>query len=176
VTGFADFSVNRTADGWTIALGEYELRAIGVLRPDGTVRATVAVMIAGALKYRDSVTVSLARDRATFIEALKVHGVDLHEAVLLALDEAIRQSTPRAGAGDGKPPPDKGSSFAETGYSLAQLLDELCSFVREYVVLSDDQLTAVALWIVHTWIVAGFEVTPLLTITLRSLGAARRGF
>jgi hypothetical protein len=45
------------------------------------------------------------------------------------------------------------------------LLSALAAFVRRYVVLSDAQLTAVALWVVHTHAFDAADATPYLSIT-----------
>jgi hypothetical protein len=47
---------------------------------------------------------------------------------------------------------------------LAPLLDEVRVFLRRYVVLSDAQLAAVALWVAHTHAFAAAETTPYLEI------------
>ena len=47
----------------------------------------------------------------------------------------------------------------------AGLLDDLAAFVRRFVVISDAQAAAVALWIVHTHALEAAEETPYLAIT-----------
>jgi hypothetical protein len=47
----------------------------------------------------------------------------------------------------------------------ARLLDELVRFVRRYVVLTDPQLVAVALWVGHTHAFQAAEATPYLSVT-----------
>jgi hypothetical protein len=49
--------------------------------------------------------------------------------------------------------------------ALAQLLDDTRALVRRYVVLSDEQLDAVALWIAHTHAVEGAHQTPYLDVS-----------
>jgi hypothetical protein len=51
------------------------------------------------------------------------------------------------------------------GDDLAELLDELVSFLQRYVVLSQAQADAIALWIVHTHAFKAAETTPYLAIT-----------
>jgi hypothetical protein len=48
--------------------------------------------------------------------------------------------------------------------SLAEILDAIRAFVRQYVVLTDEQADAVSLWIAHTWVVGATDVTPYLRI------------
>lgn len=45
------------------------------------------------------------------------------------------------------------------------LLDDIRTFVRRFVVLSDAQADTVTLWIAHTHAIDGFECTPYLAIT-----------
>jgi hypothetical protein len=48
---------------------------------------------------------------------------------------------------------------------IPSLLDAIAAFVRRFVVLSDPQLIAVALWIYHTHTFAGSDYTPYLFVT-----------
>jgi hypothetical protein len=48
---------------------------------------------------------------------------------------------------------------------VRDLLDRVCAFVRRYVVLSDAQADAVALWVLHTHAFAAAETTPYLEIS-----------
>jgi hypothetical protein len=48
---------------------------------------------------------------------------------------------------------------------LAALLDELTRYIRGYVVLSDAQVCAAALWVAHTHALEASEQTPFLAIT-----------
>jgi hypothetical protein len=57
------------------------------------------------------------------------------------------------------------STFAEEPQTLADLLDSVTQLVRRYVVLSQVQTTAVALWIAHTYALDAFDATGYLTIT-----------
>jgi Protein of unknown function (DUF3631) len=62
------------------------------------------------------------------------------------------------------PPAD--DSVERSGQSEGeQLLDSLVSFLRRYVVMSEPQGIAVALWIVHTHALGAAEQSPLLAIT-----------
>ncbi len=56
--------------------------------------------------------------------------------------------------------------FGETSYEDgAALLDEIVRFVRRFVVLSVEQLVAIALWIVHTHAIDAADATPYLNVT-----------
>lgn len=48
---------------------------------------------------------------------------------------------------------------------LALLLNQTRTFIRRYVVLTDAQATAVALWTAHTWVIEAADVTIYLAIT-----------
>jgi hypothetical protein len=45
------------------------------------------------------------------------------------------------------------------------VLDEIAAFVRRYIVLSEEQVVVVTLWIVHTHVVDALGITPYLAIT-----------
>jgi Protein of unknown function (DUF3631) len=49
--------------------------------------------------------------------------------------------------------------------ALGDLLAAVESFVRHYVVMTDEQAVAVALWTAHTWVYDAFEGVPYLSIT-----------
>jgi uncharacterized protein DUF3631 len=48
---------------------------------------------------------------------------------------------------------------------LATALDDAEAFIRRYVVITDDQAAAVALWILHTYTLDAADITPYLSIT-----------
>jgi uncharacterized protein (DUF983 family) len=48
--------------------------------------------------------------------------------------------------------------------SLSEILDAIRAFVRQYVVLTDEQADAIALWVAHTWVIDATDVTPYLRI------------
>src|SRR5262249_22069242 len=52
-----------------------------------------------------------------------------------------------------------------TDPDVAKTLDAVVAFVRRFVVLTDHQAVAIALWIFHTWAVDAAETTPYLSIT-----------
>ena len=47
---------------------------------------------------------------------------------------------------------------------LAKLLDEIVAFLRRYVVLTDHQLRALALWVAHTYAIDAADCTPYILI------------
>jgi hypothetical protein len=47
---------------------------------------------------------------------------------------------------------------------LAALLDDVAAFVRRYVVLTNHQLRAIALWVAHTYAIDAADCTPYLLI------------
>lgn len=59
-------------------------------------------------------------------------------------------------AGKGKP---------RKAVSLPKLLDEIAAFVSRYVVCTEAQLIALALWVVHTHAIDAAEATPYLAVT-----------
>jgi len=54
---------------------------------------------------------------------------------------------------------------AKPDIPLADLLADVAGVLRKYVVLGEDELTAVTLWTVHTWLFDEFDVTPYLAVT-----------
>ena len=48
--------------------------------------------------------------------------------------------------------------------SSSQIMDKLTGFMRRFLVCSDDQLTVLALWVLHTWCHTAFHVTPCLNV------------
>ncbi|AII61453.1 DUF3631 domain-containing protein [Dehalococcoides mccartyi] len=48
--------------------------------------------------------------------------------------------------------------------NLPALLDDIASFIRSYVVLSEHQLQAIILWVIHTHIIESAVTTPYLNI------------
>ena len=47
----------------------------------------------------------------------------------------------------------------------AALLDDLVAFIRRYVVATDAQVEAIALWLMHTHTIDAADATPYLSIT-----------
>jgi putative DNA primase/helicase len=60
-----------------------------------------------------------------------------------------------------------------TAVNGAALLDEIADAVRRYVVLSDQARDAVALWIVHTWLIERFRISPKLAIRSPTRGCGK---
>lgn len=48
---------------------------------------------------------------------------------------------------------------------LATAIEDASAFIRRYVVLTDEQLIAVSLWVLHTYALDAAEITPYLAIT-----------
>jgi hypothetical protein len=48
--------------------------------------------------------------------------------------------------------------------ATAQALDSIASFIREYLVCDDHQLTALTLWIAHTWCINSFQYFAYLDV------------
>lgn len=56
---------------------------------------------------------------------------------------------------------------------LAELLDDVETFVRRYVVFSDDQAAVVALWVAHTHALDAADTTPYLSITSAAMQSGK---
>jgi len=53
----------------------------------------------------------------------------------------------------------------ESSIDLSQVLEELVGILHKYLIMEPEQADAVALWIVHTYVIDSVEVSPLLIIT-----------
>ena len=53
------------------------------------------------------------------------------------------------------------------------LLESLRMWIRRYVVVSDDQLSVLAVWVLHTWAMEAAECTPYLHITAPEKGCGK---
>ena len=47
----------------------------------------------------------------------------------------------------------------------AALLDEICALIRQYVILPEWAAEAIALWVIHTYLIDKFNITPRLTFS-----------
>ncbi len=56
-------------------------------------------------------------------------------------------------------------AVAERFAGLGRVLDDVCRFVRRYVILSDDAATIVTVWVAHVFAFRAFEFTPYLVVT-----------
>jgi hypothetical protein len=59
----------------------------------------------------------------------------------------------------------KAPSNGQPEQAQPSLVREIAAFIRRYVVIEDEQLVVVALWVMHTWCAEKFEQTPYLSIT-----------
>lgn len=69
-----------------------------------------------------------------------------------------------------QPPPEEtapevASALPRRHMDLAEVLDQVEAFVRRYIVLTEHQAAAIALWIAHTHAIDAAEVTPYLGVT-----------
>jgi hypothetical protein len=76
-------------------------------------------------------------------------------------DSSERYFEPASEKLEGEPPP---ASIARPHDSGADLLDKLVRFVRRYAVVSDVQVDAVALWVLHTYTFQVAEASPYLAV------------
>jgi hypothetical protein len=65
----------------------------------------------------------------------------------------------------GRPEHNGALPFVERVALKSGLLGDVMRFVRRYVVMSDDQLIVVALWVIHTHLIEIAEQTPYLAVT-----------
>jgi hypothetical protein len=58
-----------------------------------------------------------------------------------------------------------GEIVSEELAPTARLLDEVAAFIRRFVVLTRAQVVALALWVLHTHVIAAADTTPYLVVT-----------
>jgi hypothetical protein len=56
---------------------------------------------------------------------------------------------------------------------LATVLEEIRAFIKRYVVVTEDQATAITLWVAHTHAIAAAEATPYLQVTSATAEAGK---
>jgi hypothetical protein len=59
---------------------------------------------------------------------------------------------------------------------LAGLLDDVRAVLRRFIVLTDEQLDTLSLWVAHTYVFREFDVTPYLAVMSPPCGQVRRTF
>ena len=99
------------------------------------------------------------RQRKAAAERLKIDVTMLDRVV-----KAARNNNDEAGK-QGRPVEFPDPEPWPTSVSGALLLNELITAIRSYVVMPDHAMDAVALWIIHTYLIDFFEITPRLAIT-----------
>jgi hypothetical protein len=62
-------------------------------------------------------------------------------------------------------PPEQGLVTPKHSAHLTLLLDAVRDLIRSYVVISNAQADAIALWTVHTHVIDAFDATPFLAVT-----------
>jgi putative DNA primase/helicase len=91
----------------------------------------------------------------------------------------VRVTTLDVEVAKARPQPVSGKSDAKQGHAVvfdepkpwpepvngADLLNALATAIRNFVVMTDEAATAVALWVVHTWLLVQFMISPRLAIT-----------
>ena len=63
------------------------------------------------------------------------------------------------------PPVDQVFSEPVLGLDLSELLADVESYIRRYVVLTEHQSVTVTLWVAHTHVMSAFDCTPYLQVT-----------
>jgi hypothetical protein len=150
--------------GWRIVTGQKNgadivVEAIGATLKDNRVRAVLTVRVGDSVAFKDSCSLTSQRSRAKVVTALQAKGISVDDGVLVALDEACRRPPRRAAAASATGPD------ATRTVPLPDLLGEIEAIVSRYVMISADALTAIVLWIAHTYALDAFDVTPYLNVT-----------
>lgn len=53
------------------------------------------------------------------------------------------------------------------------LVQDLCIYVRKYIVATDDEILVIALWVLHTYVYDSYPQTPYLAVTSPDKGCAK---
>ncbi|MGB6248410.1 MAG: DUF3854 domain-containing protein [Terriglobales bacterium] len=149
--------------GWSTMVGTKEIKGETVevhgLHPDLTAacrdRKTYVLLDANAATNPD---VQKARERLT--AELRNIGAEVHVLDLPTLPGINGPDDYLASAGD--------QAFADLFDDQkvgAAILDDVAAFIKRYMVLTDAQVTAIALWIAHTHAIDACQFTPYLAIT-----------
>jgi putative DNA primase/helicase len=88
------------------------------------------------------------------------------------LDDAVKEER-RAAGGQGKPLELRDPKPWDTTVSGPELVTELTAALRRYVVMSDNEIVATALWIVQCHAFRAFNITPRLAITSPEKGCGK---
>ena len=81
-----------------------------------------------------------------------------------SLDKEVARVRPPAAVEPASEPFPSVEPWSEA-IALSQVLDEVATTIRRYVVLSQEQADAAALWAAFTWFIDAAKVAPLLVIT-----------
>ncbi len=90
----ADQTLIRIVGGWKIRNDDIIVRVKDAIVKGGVVRATLTIRDREGICFRDKANLTSASSRARLLKTIREHGVEVAEAVLLALDEACRQPRP----------------------------------------------------------------------------------
>ena len=53
------------------------------------------------------------------------------------------------------------------------LVRDLCAYIRKYLVITDDEVLVIALWVLHTYVYDSYPQTPYLAVTSPDKGCAK---
>lgn len=129
-------------------------------------RVLATVKLDGRVVYSDRLDPDSARSRQLFRDRVKVDYPGI-EAAWPVLEERILNLPPSPKNNPPAPPGEGGPTNPEPcaeEVDGAQLLEEVAKAIRQHVVVKDHQVTALALWIVHTYCHERFQYTPRLLI------------
>lgn len=151
----------------TFSLDSENLQIIAIV--NGKAKADVFLRKRDSLTqlHSDSMNPVAVSNRIAFLSALGPEDHDEAAALLselaeqVAVERAKGGPTRKAVAEDPFPSLEPWNSEVDG----AQLLDDLVAFIGRYVVLPPNAAIAVALWVIHTYLVDVADYTPYLLIT-----------
>jgi putative DNA primase/helicase len=167
---------------WTVKTEDFTLEA-GVMKAAGNNRVEVTGIVGGQPVHLDRIVLSSADERTKFAKAMAGHvSTDSRQAIdnsLIALSGEIRKDVLNAQAqasadeaeADGREGPHQGRllEFADVDpwpdqVDGGELLDDIVATIKRYAILPDGAAEAIALWVVHTYTMDSWWVSPFLTI------------
>jgi hypothetical protein len=162
------YRVAVSADGkYSIEAGECVLEAAGLRRTTSGLQATVTARRRGQTVARDLLNLNKATSRRKFAELLKDYGVteDALLKLALAADEALTPDDHDAnGSLQGEPITFDDPEPWPDPVSLAEVLSEMHGLLTKHVIMQGGAADAVVLWVVHTYVMDAWQITPFLLI------------
>jgi len=150
-----------------IKLASENFEVIAVM--NGRAKSDVILRARGTaeLIHTDTMNPVAASARAAFVEVLQPDVQDEAERLLCELAEQVSAERAKAGSAKKSGYEDPFPVVDAWGEAVngAELLDELVQFLRRYMVLPENADVAVALWVLHTYLIDLADYTPYLLVT-----------
>ncbi len=155
---------------WDFSSIESELSRKGIREPatilasltEGVVGTDVSIERAAVGVRHMSLRCRLVKNVERFQSSLLDPASNLNE-VLQSVRRSVAAFT--AECDDSNVSLSSSTASREDSGSGAEILDEISTFVGQFVILSKSELHLISLWVAHTWAFEASDVTPYLAIT-----------